>query len=168
MLLCGLLLLACLPSAVASQGRRAVVSTCVVRRVIDGDTFECMLRRKPVRIRLLGIDAPELRQKPFGGQAKDFLAQLLPARDSIMLDMDVRETDRYGRTLAYAWNDSAVMINEELLRAGLALVDIQQPNVKYAEELRAAADTARRRKAGLWATNAFDCVPSDFRQKKCP
>ena len=118
-------------------------------------------------IRLLGVDAPELRQKPFGGQAKDFLAHLLPARDSIMLDMDVRETDRYGRLLAYAWNDSAVMINEELLRAGLALVDIQQPNVKYAEELRAAADTARRRKVGLWATNGFDCAPANFRHKKC-
>lgn len=161
------LLLAAFPGAGWTQGSSAVPPTCKVRRVIDGDTIECVLNAKRVSIRLLGIDAPELRQKPFGPQAKAFLQRLLPVDASVTLDIDVRATDRYGRLLAYVWNDGTIMVNEELLRAGFAVVDIQPPNVKYAEVLRAAAAAARAAQIGLWATSAFECSPADFRRKKC-
>jgi micrococcal nuclease len=154
-------------SSASAQGPKVAIPTCKVARIIDGDTFECSLRGKRESIRLLGIDAPEMSQRPFGERAKSALARLMPVRGAVVLDLDVRERDRYGRVLAYVWNDSASMVNEELLREGFALVDIQSPNVKYAEELRAAAQSARERNAGLWATTGFECSPSDFRRKKC-
>jgi len=141
--------------------------TCRVTRIIDGDTFECAQRGMRFSVRLLGMDTPELAQRPFGAQARRALARHLPVRQSVILDMDVRETDRYGRVLAYVWNDSALMVNEELLREGVALVDIQPPNVKYAEVLRAAAREAREGSAGFWATPGFDCPPAEFRRKRC-
>lgn len=161
------LLLAAFPAAGWAQGASSAPPTCKVRRVIDGDTIECVLHARHVSIRLLGIDAPELRQKPFGPQARAFLQRLLPIDATVTLDLDVRATDRYGRLLAYVWNDGTIMVNEALLRAGFAVVDIQPPNVKYADVLRAAAAAARAARVGLWATSAFECTPADFRRKRC-
>ena len=43
---------------------------CTVTRIVDGDTLES----EPVgRIRLLGIDTPELAQEPFGSMASEAL-----------------------------------------------------------------------------------------------
>ena len=138
-----------------------------MRRIIDGDTIECVVGGANISVRLLGIDAPEMRQGAFGKVARDFLASRLAIRSTVRLELDVRETDRYGRLLAYVWSDSGVMVNEEILRAGLAVVDIQSPNVRHAEVLRRAASDARAKGSGLWGTPAFDCTPADFRRKRC-
>jgi micrococcal nuclease len=141
--------------------------TCAVHRIIDGDTIECVQGEVRVSVRLLGIDAPEMRQGAFGRTARDYLASILAVPSLALLELDVRETDRYGRLLAYVWNDSGVMVNEALLRAGVAVVDIRPPNVKHSEALRSAAAEARQERKGLWGTPAVDCTPADFRRKRC-
>ena len=161
-----LLLLIGTPTALHAQ-RAVDPKECIVRRIIDGDTFECGISRARFSVRLLGIDAPEARQRPFGPRATARLQKLLPIRSKVLLELDVRERDRYGRVLAYVWTNDALMVNEEMLRAGFALVDIEPPDVKYAEALRAAAREAQDARAGLWTTNAFDCTPAQFRRKKC-
>jgi micrococcal nuclease len=153
----------------ASAGAQGAHSpaACTVRRIIDGDTFECTLEATRVTVRLLGLDAPERGQGPYGAQATRFLARALPVGSSVRLDLDVRERDRYGRLLAYVWTAAGAMVNEALLRAGYAVVDIRPPNVKYADTLRAAARAAREGSAGLWATPAFSCPPAAFRRRGC-
>lgn len=141
--------------------------TCTVLRIIDGDSIECDLGGARRQIRLLGIDAPELRQRPFGAQSAAALRTLLPHRSEAGLELDVRERDQYGRILAHVWSENGVLVNELMLRQGFAVVYILSPNVKYAEEFRSAAREAQGAKRGLWATSAFECQPVDFRQKRC-
>lgn len=118
-------------------------------------------------VRLLGIDTPELAQPPFGRQSRAQLQRLLRGKEFVALETDVRERDQYGRVLAYVWSDSVTMVNIEQLRSGYAVPYILPPNVKYAADFRAASSAARKARAGLWSSGAFDCAPSDFRRRKC-
>jgi micrococcal nuclease len=162
-----LLVLSFYPAVSGGQRTPRASEPCRVVRIVDGDSIECVLQGKRERIRLLGIDAPELRQEPFGRRAKAFVQQVLPLRASVALEIDVRERDRYGRLLAYVWSDSATMINEAILRAGFALPYIEPPNVRYAKVLRGATASARAAGVGLWATSAFACAPADYRRGRC-
>jgi micrococcal nuclease len=136
--------------------------SCVVSHVVDGDTFYC---RDGRRVRLIGIDSPERRQS-FGSVARHALATLLPSGASVRLEADVAPRDRYGRVLAHVWVGST-LINEQMVRDGWAVLYTVPPNVKYADRLRRAQNEARASGAGLWAQRGFDCLPSDFRQRKC-
>ena len=57
--------------------------------------------------------------------------------------------------------------NRELARRGLAVVAVYPPNVKHLDVIRAAADSARRERRGLWGGSALECSPSDWRAGKC-
>ena len=141
----------------------AVTLPCVVESVTDGDTFRCTGGR---RVRLLTIDTPEMDQAPFGTAARAKLVELLPVGSSATLELDVQREDQYGRTLAYV-RRPGVLVNRVLVRSGMAVVAVYPPNVRYVEVLRAAADSARADKAGLWATNGFECLPAEHRAGRC-
>ncbi len=73
-----------------------------VARVIDGDTVDL---ESGVRVRLFGIDAPELSAR-CGPQARDTLTFFLQdqGRDRwVWLEYGPRQVDQYGRTLGYLW-----------------------------------------------------------------
>ena len=65
-----------------------------VTKVIDGDTIETSVRKKPVRIE--GIDTPE-KGKPGYSEAKQDLGKLLKDKKVTVAPV---ATDRYGRTVA--------------------------------------------------------------------
>lgn len=67
-----------------------------VRRVLDADTYEVLVPGGLVRVRLRGVDAPELSQ-PFGKLAADSVGWLLRGR---VLEVERLGADGYGRTLA--------------------------------------------------------------------
>jgi len=136
---------------------------CVVRQVVDGDTFHCGDGRK---VRLIGIDSPERRQRPFGSHAQQALLRMLPTGSPVLLEHDVTLTDRYGRLLAYVWV-GPTLVNEAMVRDGWAVLYTVPPNVKYAERFRRAQNEARTGGAGLWAQNGFACLPKDFRKRTC-
>ena len=137
---------------------------CRVERVTDGDTFVCAGGR---RVRLLLIDAPEMQQGPYGARARRELQRLIAPGTTVRLEYDVEKRDRYGRTLAYVYDPPGTLVNEAMLRSGYAVVIVYPPNVQYVERMRAAATDAREAKRGLWATNAFDCTPRDYRRGRC-
>jgi micrococcal nuclease len=137
---------------------------CVVQRIVDGDTFVCADDR---RVRLLLIDTPERSQAPFGAQATAALTRLLPPGTRTRLELDVQPTDRYKRVLAYAYTADGRRVNDEMARQGFALLSVYPPNVRYVDEIRAAAAEARARRAGLWATDGFSCPPADRRARRC-
>lgn len=115
---------------------------------------------------MIGIDSPELQQRPFGPQARQALLALLPLGKTVRLETDASQIDRYGRELAYVWT-GATLVNEAMVRDGWAVIYTVPPNVKYAERLAQAQKEARTRGAGLWSERGFDCLPSDFRQRRC-
>jgi micrococcal nuclease len=165
------IVLGCRPDLSAQDSVRpgAGDPVCEVERVVDGDTFVCRpgLSGAPgERVRLLLIDTPELAQAPFGAAARDAALALMPPGTRVRLDFDVSERDRFGRLLAYVWIDS-VMVNRELVRRGMAVVAVFPPDVRERDMLRAASDSARAERRGLWSGSAFDCAPADYRAGRC-
>jgi micrococcal nuclease len=158
------LVLALKPLACAAQQYEAPPQgSCVVGLVADGDTFRCVDGR---RVRLIGIDSPESQQQPYAARARNALLRLLPAGAEVRLESDAAPTDRYGRVLAYVWV-GPTLVNEAMVRDGWAVLYTVPPNVKYVERLTRAQNAARAHGAGLWAQRGFECLPSDFRRKRC-
>ena len=97
--------------------------------------------------------------------APQFLADLaisaienLTANHIIALAATPPKEDRYGRIRAQVFvqtNGSAVWLQRELLRKGLARVAITPDQGECAEELYAIEAEARRGKAGLWSSAAY-------------
>jgi micrococcal nuclease len=65
-----------------------------VTKIIDGDTIETSIRKRPVRIE--NIDTPEKGQKGYS-EAKQALGKLLKGEKVIVTPV---ATDVYGRTVA--------------------------------------------------------------------
>jgi len=117
-------------------------------------------------VRLLGIDAPELSQKPFGKQSQGALALMIPVGTTVQLEQDVQAQDRNGRLLAYVWRDGR-LVNWEMVRAGWVVTLTYAPNVQYVDAFRKAAKEAEKDALGLWATDGFACLPFDHRHGSC-
>lgn len=151
------------PVCMAQAPARAFLPSCTVQRVSDGDSFRCTDGR---RVRLIGIDSPELGQRPFGPQAQRALLDLLPLGAIVGMEADASQRDRFGRALAYVWSGTT-LVNEAMVRDGWAVIYTVPPNVKYARRLAEAQNEARARSAGLWSGRGFDCLPGDFRRRRC-
>ena len=143
--------------------RPVTASKCTVSRVIDGDTLECGRNEK---IRLIGIDAPERAQKPFGPDALKALESLLPVGSQVKLELDTAPVDRYRRVLAYVWLGDT-LVNERMVHLGWAISVDYPPNTRYSARLHAANQEAKRLGRGVWANGAMLCLPTDFRGRRC-
>lgn len=122
-----------------------------VARVLDGDTFDTA---DGERIRLLGIDAPEVAHhdseaEHFGNESRAWLTEKL-GDQTVKLTFDQRRKDVYGRTLAWVWIKQN-LVNEDSLRTGNArlLSDFGLPR-ELEPRLRKATADARVAKRGLW------------------
>ncbi|HUH11689.1 MAG TPA: thermonuclease family protein [Longimicrobiales bacterium] len=142
---------------------RTIVGGCIVREVVDGDTVDC---QGGVRIRLLLIDAPETAQSSYGLRATLALEELLPVGDTVAVEVDLERHDRYGRLLAHLHRGGR-WVNQAMVRRGYAVPLVYPPNIRWVEEIRAAADSARAERVGLWEVDAFKCLPRDFRAGRC-
>lgn len=135
-----------------------------VKRVLDGDTI---LLSKNQKIRLLGIDAFEYAQLPYGKQAKDFLTMLVLDKE-VCIETDLEKKDIYGRTLGYVFlkGPEVLFVNEELLKKGLAILYDYPPNIKYISRLKKAQIYARQNMLGVWEKHSFILeTPAQFRHK---
>ncbi len=113
-----------------------------VRFVLDGDTIEVGGKG---RVRLLGIDAPELgagfdTPAAFAQEARALMTTLVAHR-YVELQSDGETFDRYGRRLAYVLRDDGLFVNAEMLRAGLARVSARAP-LRRLDELRRGGGAA--------------------------
>lgn len=118
--------------------------------IADGDTVTLLdASNTAIRIRLLGIDAPEKAQ-PWGKVAKQVLSDQVFGK---LVRVQVRGQDRYGRTLGKLLLEG-LDLNLELVREGLAWhykhdADDQFPG--DAERYAEAEQEARSTRRGLWA-----------------
>ena len=122
----------------------------LVKSVIDGDTVDVATVG---RVRLLGIDAPELGRgydtaAPFAHEAKDRLAQLV-LRRFVRLEQEGERFDAYSRHLAYLLLEDGTFVNATLVREGLARVTARVPLSRLPELQRAEADAQSSRR-GMW------------------
>jgi endonuclease YncB( thermonuclease family) len=122
----------------------------LVRSVIDGDTISVS---SIGRVRLLGIDAPEIAHglataAPFGQEAKDRLTALILHR-WVRLEQDVEKIDMYNRHLAYVVTEDGQCINATLVREGLARVSARIALLRL-DELKRAEAEAQAYRRGIW------------------
>jgi micrococcal nuclease len=133
--------------------------------VIDGDTFNAELlvdgRFQDVRIRMIGIDAPETsysygnEPECYGPEAKRYADSILNAASRIWVEVDVDPEDNFGRLLRYVWYEDPrsgdiFMLNEELVWWGYALANDYRPNTARQDMLDAAEDHAITESYGMW------------------
>lgn len=130
-----------------------------VVRVSDGDTLDVIPRlqasaplpspreieQTKKRIRLWGIDCPELRGQPYGNAAKDLTLKLSLNQPVTLL---IKDTDRYGRKVAVVILPDKSQLNHRLVESGLAWwYRRYAPGDRQLEQLESAAKAAKR---GLW------------------
>lgn len=141
-------------------------SSVYIEKVLDGDSVAANVRGKREQIRFIGIDAPELSQKPWGRRSKKFLEDLVSGSGwQARIEYDVEKRDKYDRILAYLWSRNNKLINEEMLINGYAVLFTFPPNVKHADRLRSAQVIARENKRGIWGKGGLKELPSDFRKE---
>ena len=140
---------------ISASGLLALAAiTAQVVDVYDGDTLTVELDGTRERVRLIGIDAPEVKDNrhgpasEYGSAAGLYLTALVGGR-TVELVLGVKERDRYGRLLAYVYLDG-VFINLEMVRAGYAVAYTVPPDVAHAGEYLAAEREARSKGLGLW------------------
>jgi endonuclease YncB( thermonuclease family) len=134
--------------------------TAKVIRILDGDTMEILFNNKPVKIRLAHIDCPEKRSaQPFNNNAKNALSDLCFGQK---VTVYVEKHDHYGRIIAVIVNNKKQVVNQEMIKLGMAWhFKRYSDNATYAQlELK-----ARKDKAGLWQ-DSNPIPPWDWRKPK--
>lgn len=126
--------------------------------VKDGDTYVLKIDGKETTVRLIGVDTPESvapseyskENTSEGKTISEIVKQKLQPGDTLYVEYDVSQTDKYGRTLAYLYFENGQMVQEWLLQNGYAQVMTVQPNCKYAERFVELEHTAAENNVGLW------------------
>lgn len=128
-----------------------------VTRVIDGDSMEVTQGGRTVVIRLRGVDAPEISQ-PYGR-----IAMVAVFRQTFgkVVRIETYGIDSHGRTIGDVYLPDDTLLNQEMVKLGLAWWYCKE---SQDEDLRQLELEARDDKRGLWK----DLTPSPpwvFRQR---
>lgn len=142
-----------------------------VSKVIDGDT---LVLQGGERIRLIGLDTPELKDPretaaAMARKSRDFLKDLAEGKH-IRLEYGRERTDSYGRTLAYLYLKNGTLINAEIVRQGYGAVYKFFP-FQYLDEFLFYEKGAREAGRGLWPVDPDVLLrrrPSESGRKEAP
>ena len=123
--------------------------------VHDGDTITVKFDGHTEKVRLVGLDSPELQDerqayRDAGYAARDYARSRLGG-ETVTLEAEPRQGDRdnYARLLRYVILDDGTNVNEEFVRKGYARVyDKFQFTLK--PRFKAAEAEAKREKLGVW------------------
>jgi micrococcal nuclease len=140
-----------------------------VVRVVDGDTLEISLGGRQEKVRLIGVDTPEVHEseklhrdaartrqdeatiRALGKRASNFTKSLVRAGDQVRLEYDQQQRDRYRRLLAFVWLADGRLLNEVIICEGYANAYTRYPfKQEYMDRFRACERQAREQGKGLW------------------
>ncbi|MGC4001794.1 MAG: thermonuclease family protein [Pirellulales bacterium] len=153
------------PAPAKSKLNNSKDGTYAVTHIADGDTINLEGKH---RVRLIGINCPEIahpektpptKAQPWSDDALRFTVAATRGKSvRIEFDPDYEETDHYGRWLCWVYyRDGGIekLLNEELVRQGLAFVYDDRRRFPYSESiyrrLKAAQTEARRNRRGIYA-----------------
>ncbi|EAL4025208.1 thermonuclease [Campylobacter upsaliensis] len=135
-----------------------------VSRVIDGDTIELLAKTSKtnpynhiakLKIRLYGIDAPELKQA-YGKEAKEYLSALVLKQEVGLIIENKDKYDRFVGTIFLKGQD----INKEMVKNGYA-----HAYESFSKKYLAEQADAKMFKLGLWQDEKA-VKPSEFRKQQ--
>lgn len=124
----------------------SVIATAVsgkVIRVSDGDTILIQSGSQRIKVRMYGIDAPELKQN-YGEDSKNYLEKRILNKN---VDVKVINEDKYGRKVGKVFYKNKD-INLEMIKTGNAW--FYEYHAKKEKEYRKASKSAQEQKLGLW------------------
>jgi micrococcal nuclease len=127
-----------------------------VVRVVDGDTLIARRAGRELRVRLIGVDAPESVRPDapvecFGKQAGQALARLLPVGETVQAAYQSGgERDQFGRELWDVWLPSGTFVQSRLVGQGAAEARAYPPQTAHADVLDRVERRARAEGAGMW------------------
>lgn len=120
-------------------GARSTTAT----NVVDGDTFDT---RDGVRVRLVGMDAPEYPQGCLSKRAKERLSELILGKE---VKLEITGEDRFGRKTAWVLLEGDIPLSIVLVEEGLATADTMDD--QRGALLSQAQTKARETKRGIWS-----------------
>jgi len=121
-------------------------------RTVDGDTMYFIIDGTSTKCRLIGINTPEIdKNEEFAYEAKNFSKGLLESGKKIEIEYDEEagKQDQYGRHLVYVFVDN-ILLEEELLKEGLAKVEFVYGDYKYLNRYYIAQNYAKENGFNLW------------------
>lgn len=146
-----IMVLLLLPTWICTQEKPTVnqlqhqVFSAKVIRIIDGDTMEILYKSIPFKIRLAHIDCPEKNSRqPFGKEAKKALSNLCFGQQ---VKLSIQNADRYGRLIATFTNAKQQIVNQEMVKLGMAWHFTKYSSDKTYAKLE---QEARQKKIGIW------------------
>ena len=137
----------------------------LVTRVADGDTITVNSPAGETRVRLLGVDAPELIRDdhPARDHWADRAAAYTRARAEgkyVTLQLDAPQTrDKYERLLAYVYLSDTDCLNLDLIRDGQAYADRRFKH-SFKPQFEMVENEARKKSRGLWKDLTADQMPA--------
>ena len=108
---------------------------------------------------MFGIDSPEMGQKPWGNEAQQALRDLLPLRNHL-IRLQVRDQDRYGRTVAQVWVGERD-VGLTMVKQGQAVVYEQYNDSPVYRQAQTEAQHAQR---GIWKKPGSQQMPAAWRR----
>jgi micrococcal nuclease len=130
------------------------LQTAQVTAVLEGDLIQVLLEGGLYQVKYILIDAPafndpEKGTEPFGTESLELNRRLVEGQ-TVTLEKDESETDVAGRLLRYVYVGD-LMVNEEMLRQGLARVELLPPDLKYASRFQQVEQAAQTTNVGIWS-----------------
>ncbi len=153
--------------ALAWQGPPPSNLPVTVLRVLDGDTLDVRWHGSRFRVRLPGIDAPEMGQplRHSGDAGELARACLLRVVAQGAWRLEWRGRDRYGRVLGELFGPSGP-IGDQLLEMGCAIPYAFAGDGPFrAAQRRRALERARRARLGLWGRGGIE-DPYQWRRRQ--
>lgn len=129
--------------------------SCRVESIYDGDTMTVRCAGREEKVRLYCIDTPEMGQRPWGRQSRDYLRSITPSQVEVV----THDRDRYGRLVGEVLSEGR-SLNLAMVEAGQAAVYNRYCSEdRYQEAERQAKSTG----LGVWAEPGLHQRPWDWR-----
>lgn len=128
------------------------ISGCTYRtvtHVVDGDTFDV---ENGARIRMIGIDAPELNTEFWGKQARMSLKYKIEGEKVCLKISSFNKVDKYHRLLRYVYHDNH-FINANMVESGAARAYTFFP-FEYKKQFLSLQSLAKSQNKGMWNEQA--------------
>ena len=137
----------------AGNGAGGAKGHAVVSGIADGDTIDVHLKGRAERVRLIGIDTPEVYfgADCGGAQASAAMKRILQVGDRVELirDRSQDNRDRYGRLLRYVVH-AGRDVGQRQIRKGWAKTYVFETPFQRLSSYRSAQRAARRADRGVW------------------
>jgi micrococcal nuclease len=123
----------------------------------DPDSYIVMVDNELSKVQLIGVDAPENKDECFGEESKKLASRFFSKNREITLESDSEagEKDVHGRDLMYMTLQDGTLLNEQLIKDGLAKVYVSNDtNYKHKDAFLNAEEEAKSEDLGMWSEDA--------------